>query len=126
MKPLISLTATILFIILTAGCLDESGGVSDKVRLIDLSAQPTLQVNWPEMNLPLPPSNIASVGSVAPKIEVVGDELLIEGRYVFSDKSPVTKCNLQRLRISREKLKNLKAFWKDPDGTRQPLEVIVK
>jgi hypothetical protein len=115
--------AGIMLVMLTAGCLNASGGASQNVPLTDFSTNPVVQINWPEMTLTIPPSNAASVGSVLPKVKIDGGNIIIEAKYVLSQKPATTTFNLSKLGLTKEKASSAKAFWVNPDGTRKELEL---
>ncbi|MCL4790272.1 MAG: hypothetical protein KJ070_26400 [Verrucomicrobia bacterium] len=118
-----SLVAVMMLAMLTTGCLSALGGGSGNVPLSDLSTNPTVQIDWPEMTLTIPPSNAASVGSVSPKVKVEGESIIIEAKYVLSTKPAVTTFNLKKLGMPKEKAASAKVFWMNPDGTKHALEL---
>lgn len=118
--------AGIMLAMLTTGCLSASGGSAGRVPLGDLSTNPTVRIEWPEMTLTIPPSNAASVGSVSPKVKVEGDHILIEAKYIMRQKPATTTFNLSKLGMRKEKVFSAKAFWSNPDGTKKQLEIELK
>ena len=115
--------AGIMLVMLTASCLNASGGASQNVPLTDFSTNPVVQINWPEMTLTIPPSNAASVGSVSPKVKVEGDNIFIEAKYILREKPATTTFNLSKLGLKKEKASSAKVFWVNPDGTKQALGI---
>ncbi|MEI6394026.1 MAG: hypothetical protein WCT12_23350 [Verrucomicrobiota bacterium] len=109
-----------------AGCLSASGGSSGNVPLSDLSTNPTVRIDWPQMTLTIPPSNAVSVGSVSPKVKVEGDSILIEAKYILRQKPATTTFDLSKLGMKMEKVSSAKAFWLNPDGTKKQLEIELK
>jgi len=115
--------AGVVLAMLTTGCLSASGGSSGNVPLSDLSTNPTIQIDWPQMTLTIPPSNAASVGSVSPKVKVEGENILIEAKYILRQKPATTTFNLSNLGLKKEKASTAKVFWVNPDGTKQSLGI---
>lgn len=112
----------IMLAMLTTGCLSASGS-SGNVPLSDLSTNPVVQIDWPQMTLTIPPSNAASVGSVAPKVKVEGDSILIEAKYVLRQRPATTTFNLSKLGLKKERASSAKVFWVNPDGTKKELAI---
>ena len=75
------------------------------------------------MTLTIPPSNAASVGSVAPKVKVEGDSILIEAKYVLRQRPATTTFNLSKLGLKKERASSAKVFWVNPDGTKKELAI---
>ena len=117
------LLAVMVPAMLTTGCLSALGSGSRNVPLGDFSTKPTIEIDWPEMTLKIPPSNAASVGSVSPRVKVEGESIIIQAIYVLSTKSAVKTFNLKKLGISKDKASSSKVFWLNPDGTKKLLEV---
>lgn len=112
--------------VLTTGCLSGSAGKPGIVPLSDLSTNPIVWIDWPEMTLYIPPSNAASVGSVVPKLRVEGESIIIEAKYDTRTKPAVTTFNLNELGMPKEQLSSAKVFWMNPDGTKHELEIKAK
>ena len=113
----------VILTVLTFGCSSASGGGSRNVPLSNFSTNPIVQVKWPRMTLTIPPSNAVSVGSVSPKVKIEGDNILIEAKYILRQKPATTTFDLSKLGMKKEQASSAKAFWVDPDGTRQPLKI---
>jgi hypothetical protein len=118
--------AGIMLVMMTSGCLSAAGSSSGNVPLSDLSTNPTVRIDWPEMTLTIPPSNAASVGSVSPKVKIEGENILIETKYILRRKQATTTFNLSKLGMKKEKASSAKVFWLNPDNTKTQLEIELK
>jgi len=123
MSILNSSVIAIMLVVTNYGYLNVSGKDAQIVPLSDFSTSPILRLKWPEIMLTIPPSNVASVGSVVPKVKIEGTNLIVRAKYVFGDKPATTSFNLPELGIKKEMLINLNVFWENPDGVRHPLKV---
>jgi hypothetical protein len=123
MRILKFLLAASLQLQLTAGCSGPLFGTALNVPLDDFSTKPTIEIDWPEMILAIPPSNTTSEGYVSPKVKIDGGNVIIVAKYVLWQKPATTTFNLRKLGLTKEKASSAKAFWINPDGMKIELEL---
>ena len=60
---------------------------------------------------------------ISPKVKVDGSNILISAKAVLSKRPDETTFNLSKLGMKKEQASSAKAFWVNPDGTKQELEL---
>ena len=126
MKILNSSIAGIMLAVLI-GCFNGCAGSSRNAPLTHFPTKPTIQIRWPGMVLTIPHSFVVSELNISPKIKLEGDDIIVHARYVRITEPEATTFtfNLAKLGMTEEKASSAKAFWLNPDGSRQPLEIEV-
>jgi|SRR5580693_3749291 hypothetical protein len=117
------LLAILLLFQLTVGCSGPLFGTALNVPLADFSTKPTVEIDWPEMTLTIPPSNATSEAYVSPKVKIDGGNIIIVAKYVLSQRPATTTFNIRKLGLTKEKVSSAKAFWINPDGMQIELEL---